>query len=50
MESELEVKMVREGMNEKLRTRLSLKESFRIEVERVSNLSALVGITGSILN
>lgn len=38
MESELEVKMVREGMNEKLRTRLSFKESFRIEVERVSNL------------
>ena len=30
--------MVREGMNEKLRTRLSFKESFRIEAERVSNL------------
>lgn len=47
MECELEVKMVREGMNEKLRTRLSFKESFRIEGERVSNL-VLVGITGSI--
>ena len=38
IESELEVKVVREGMNEKLRTRLSFKESFRIEVERLSNL------------